>query len=475
MSPATGALGGPRILVFTAVFLSILSLVTHLTGIGLFGAVLFPLALVFIGFNPAAFLLVSLAGFIIFFEAFSHASNIGPLNTPDLVLAAFMIHALLARRTLTFTVPVSGLLITLYAFLLYALARSIGPAMTVGPFDNWLFRDVKCLFYLGMAAYICRSKYLGPKNLTLLLLAIVCMTAVHGAICIFESIRTGTRAITWNEIYMADGVVLAVVLLSIPQLRSWNRLLITSLVITVLSLLVTETRGIWIATTASLFLYGAIALLVSDRARIARIRKNVAIAAMVAAVVIGFLKVAMNFSVIGKITGRLGQGSVVELADPYSSMGYRLHESYVVWENRTWLGHGSGAGLHLFFTQLGKSQVMDWWGIHSEYFEVLHKYGFIGLGLFLVFLGMLAWRAMRIAMSPKILDRSMGLAVLLCLSNHAVASITSGYLIREHVMIFLLLLIVITERFHPAAARSRRLSKSRIRAAHHPMPAAEGI
>lgn len=465
MIPATAGLGRSRPFgwMAAAVYLSVLALVTHLSGFGPFGVALFPVALIITGFTPITFLWVSLAGFLLFFEAHLPGSNAGPFNSPDLAAAAFLLHSIMARNGFTYRLPVSPLLLCLYVFLAYAAALSVGPAFTFGPLDNWLLRDLKCLLYLGLAAMLVRDPMLGPKHLVLLLLGMVTLTSAHSALCVLEFLLRGGRIGTWNEIYLADALLLATVLFTLPQLQKWRRVLGFCLVLCFLGLLVTETRGVWMGAALSLLLYATIQVAGSNRTRLVRIGKVLATIVLLFVAASFLLRLTINYDITARVRDRFAQGgSVSELINPYSSLGYRLHESYAVWEQRSWFGHGTGARLHLFFTQMGKSEMMDWWAIHSEYFEILHKYGFVGLALFLLLLGMMAWRALRLALMKKSVHSAMGFSVLLSLANHAVASITSGYIIREHVAIYLVVLIVILERFYPAVLRSREAAARRL-------------
>jgi hypothetical protein len=131
--------------------------------------------------------------------------------------------------------------------------------------------------------------------------------------------------------------------------------------------------------------------------------------------------------------------SIIELADPFSSMGYRLHESWAIWDQRTFFGHGTGATLRLYFTQLGLSQFYDWWSIHSGYFEILHKYGFLGLGIFTWMYVAFLIRAKRHLASPDKFTQIFGGVLFAVLVNHAVVSITTGYFLRWAVLLWIIL------------------------------------
>ena len=180
------------------------------------------------------------------------------------------------------------------------------------------------------------------------------------------------------------------------------------------------------------------------------------------------MRLSIGMGLFDFIRMRTTSFSPQELVDPASSLGYRITESLVVWEKRSWFGHGSGAPDYLYFTQLGNSKFINWWSIHSEYFELLHKYGFVGMGLFMWFLLVLMIRALRMAFHAKAFVSAMGFLVLTTVINHALVSITSGYLIRENVMLYLVLMVGIVERFHPRT-RASRLRAARERAPSGPV------
>ena len=55
---------------------------------------------------------------------------------------------------------------------------------------------------------------------------------------------------------------------------------------------------------------------------------------------------------------------------------------------------------------------------------------------------------------------AIGFAVLITLCNHCLVSITSGYLIRENVMLYMVLLVGMAERYLPRAVRKKRTETS---------------
>jgi hypothetical protein len=128
-------------------------------------------------------------------------------------------------------------------------------------------------------------------------------------------------------------------------------------------------------------------------------------------------------------------------------MGYRIYESYMVWRNKTLFGHGSGARILLLFTQWYPPRFIKWWAIHSGYFDLLHKYGFIGLGLYISIILLMLKRGMFLMRTRKRITQTFGTIVFLTLLNHAAVSITSQCFFRENVMIYIVLLIGIVEYY----------------------------
>ena len=84
---------------------------------------------------------------------------------------------------------------------------------------------------------------------------------------------------------------------------------------------------------------------------------------------------------------------------------------------------------------------MYWWSIHSEYMEILHKWGFCGLGLYFLFLGVYLFNAIRLALSKNKFIAGIGAIAFLTIANTAVVSITSGYMTRVNMLMWDIIMI----------------------------------
>jgi hypothetical protein len=438
-------------LVASLAFLAITSLITHITHQGWFGFILAPVPLLFYRPNGFRMMLLAFAAYVVFYEVSTPGSDFLFFSTPDSIVIAYIALAFFFSPNLSaFSIPMSAGLVPVYAFTLYGLALSVLPIL-VYHLDYYVMRDVKCLLFLAMVPLLCRREepLFDPKNIFRLLLAIVVFTTVHSLTLLVGFFATHIRPLTWNEIYLADAVLIIPILLTLNPEKRVRILLYVCLPICLVGLLATQTRGLWLSSLIAFIIYAGVRLAKARTLKVGALLKSAQ--AILALVVLAevLLRLSVGSGVIDFVQTRLFQHSNNEFINPFSSLGYRIHESLVVWEKRTWFGHGSGARLYLFFTQLGLSKFINWWSIHSEYFEILHKYGFIGLGIFMTFIMSLMWRAYRIAMRGKAFPSAMGFLVFTTLINHCLVSITSGYLIRENVMIFLVVLIGIVERYHP--------------------------
>jgi O-antigen ligase len=439
-------------------YLAILSIATHLSGQGWLGFLLAPAPMVFLRLDAFRFMLLALSGYLLFFEASNPAANFEYFNNPDLMVLAYMLLYLFNRRGFAvFRLPLSRGLLPLYAFILYGLALSVGPLAEFGP-DLYVIRDVKNLLFLCLVPVLCRrdERALDPKPLFLLLLAILVFTAAHAVVVLTDFVATGARVVTWNEVFFADGVLIAPILLGLDLTRATRRILVACLALCLLGLIAAQTRGLWLSVIVSFALYMAMRMRHSRRFGVGALLNRLPLILLLLAAIELILRFSSGKGAADFLMNRLSASQSNELVDPWSSLGYRIHESLVVWEKRTWFGHGSGARLYIFFTQLGMSKFINWWSIHSEYFEILHKYGFAGLGLFLWFLAATLRRAWKVAMSGSRYPSAIGYVAVITLVNHGVVSITSGYLVRENVMLYMVLVVAMVERYRsrlePAAA-----------------------
>lgn len=438
-------------LVAALAFLAVTGIVTQVTHFSWLGFALSPLPLLFYRIDAFRMVLLTLAGYILLYEGSQPGSNFLFFNTPDSMMLVFIAMTLFfSRGPGSVSIPISANLVPLYAFILYGLALSVGPILQFG-FEFYVMRDVKCILFLALVPLLCRrgEPLFDPKNIFRILLAIVAYTTLHSVIELAGFFATGNRLLTWNEIYFSDTVLLIPILLTLNPEKRTRTFLHICLAICLLGLLATQTRGLWLSTLITFLLYGGLRLAKSRTLKIGAVARGVqaALAMLIAGEII--LRLSLGVGVLEFIQTRMMAHSNNELINPYSSLGYRIHESLVVWEKRTLFGHGSGARLYLYFTQMGMSEFVNWWSIHSEYFEILHKYGFVGLGIFMIFIISLIRRAYRMAMHGKTFPSAMGFLVFSILINHCLVSITSGYLIRENIMLLMVLMVGIVERYYP--------------------------
>ena len=438
-------------LVAALAFLAVTGIVTQVTQFSWLGFALSPLPLLFYRMDAFRMVLLTMAGYILFYEGSQAGSNFLFFNTPDSMMLVFIAMTLFfSRGPGSISIPVSAGLVPLYAFILYGLALSVAPIIQFG-FEFYVMRDVKCLLFLALVPLLCRrdEPLFDPKNIFRILVAIVGFTSLHSLIELAGFFATGNRLLTWNEIYFSDAVLLIPILLTLNPEKRTRMFLYACLAICLLGLLATQTRGLWLSTLITFFLYGALRLARSKTIKIGAVVRSAQIALAMLIAGEAILRLSLGVGILEFIQSRMMAHSNNELINPYSSLGYRIHESLVVWEKRTWFGHGSGARLYLYFTQMGMSKFINWWSIHSEYFEILHKYGFVGLGIFMVFLIGLIRRAYRIAMHGKAFPSAMGFLAFSIMINHCLVSITSGYLIRENIMLLMVLMVGIVERYYP--------------------------
>lgn len=445
-------------LVLALGFLAALSLATHATHQGWLGFALAPLALLVVRLDSFRFLLLSFACYLFFFESSARSSTFLFFDVPDSLFIAFVAMSLLSRPDpFRLALPGGALPLLLGLFVAYGLLLSVYPLRVYGILDIYVLRDLKNLLYLALAIPFCLAgkEVSAPGNVYRLLIAIVAFTALHALVALAGFAAGSPRAITWNEVYFADSILICAVLLRLDWSGRMKLFLRVCLGVCVLGLLATQTRGLWLSTVACLLIYAGIQILRNRGMGWRRMAEGLPVMLILLLAVEGIFRLALGKGILDFVQARLSSAQPDELIDPFSSMGYRLHESAAVWEKRSWFGHGSGARLYLFFTQLGMSKFINWWSIHSEYFELLHKYGFLGLGLFMAFLAVLLRRSWQVAGRPNRAVSALGLVALLTVLNHMLVSVTSGYLIRENVMIWLVLMVVIAHRYRPRAAESR--------------------
>jgi O-antigen ligase len=409
------------------------------------GFVLVPFAFLFTRLNPYRFLVLWIASCLFVFETFR--STFLFVSTSD-VLAftyAFLLLVFALPKGLRFRVPVNAAFVPLY--LLIVLAFALAPrSLGAYPLLNVAF-DLKMIALMALipVLIVLEGPQKEPKKIFLLLGSVILFSSLHAVELLLRFLVLGDkRPVTWTGIFMANALILCVIGLQLPFSSRVRWLLRIALVLCALAIVVVQTRGLWLSTAVCLGFLFVGALLRMGRRMFGFLLRFALIAGG------GMLALNFGFIALGGqslsafMSRRLSDLEWVGLLDPYSSTGYRLHESWAVWDERTFWGHGPGATLHLFFTQMDKSEFMDWWSIHSGYFEILHKYGFAGvilLGWMGIALFLKGWRMTRL---KNRWERAAGAGVMLMLLNHAVYSVSSNEFNRPNSPIMWFLAFYIT-------------------------------
>jgi len=103
---------------------------------------------------------------------------------------------------------------------------------------------------------------------------------------------------------------------------------------------------------------------------------------------------------------------------------------------------------------------MKWWSIHSEYFEILHKWGFVGLGLYLWFLyKFFPGNHSKSCNRKKKFVSSLGAIAFLSLLNTSIISLSSGYFGRVNMIFYDILLIGIVVNYYVLGHRQKNLRR----------------
>jgi hypothetical protein len=145
-----------------------------------------------------------------------------------------------------------------------------------------------------------------------------------------------------------------------------------------------------------------------------------------------------------------------ELINPFSSLGYRIYESVSVWLKRSLWGHGTGAYLYLFQTQMGRMKFLYWQSIHCEYMEILHKWGFFGLGLYFVFIATYLFQSFKLFISKKKFVSLIGAIAFLTFSNTLIISVTSGYMFRVNMLMWVNLMIGVIVNYRTRLLKNKQ-------------------
>jgi O-antigen ligase len=316
------------------------------------------------------------------------------------------------------------------------------PSLTKLGKDYYVLLDIREILIFLLVPFLLLYKKIRIKDYLILLLVIIYSTTFLAVNIIISYLITKDRILTWNETFFADAILLAMIM--IFYLKSTKIKLFLSVfgVLCFFAMLFTQTRSIWLSCVIC-----AVILLIIELFRnfnLKKILKSTSVLIVAVLVIISMGSIFKN-TITNLVVNRFSEFEVTELINPASSTGYRMYESYMVIRNATLFGHGAGARLFLVDTQGKKLQWHYWWSIHCEYFEILHKFGYIGLGLFLAFLLVYFWRAFMLVLHPKKLIHTIGLVSMLIMLQHCIVSITSGYLIRDNIVPFLVILIILVE------------------------------
>jgi O-antigen ligase len=320
---------------------------------------------------------------------------------------------------------------------------SIIPFLKMGP-DIYLLKDFKNALYLSTLAFFLQTNIFKLKNLIKIFIVIILFSALYALICVFDYFNNFERISTWNEVFFGVSIPIGIILLNFIKEKKIRLAIIVSIIINFLGLLVTQTRGIWLSTLISIILYLFISI---KGTRVSKLIKNSVIIGMSIFTLLIILELTLNLNVAHYVTERLSERQKYELINPYSSMGFRVYESYMVYKHRSLFGHGSGARLYMFHPLRG--MWINWWYFHSEYFEMLHKYGYVGVVLLLIIIVLTLSRSFKMFIHPKKTIRTLGAISFCSLLSISIFSVTSGYLSRPNVMFLLLLIYGCTEKYYP--------------------------
>jgi O-antigen ligase len=415
-----------------------------------------PLPLLMFRFNSFHFMILYSACNLFFFPVSLDSSNIYIFQIADSCLIIFLACYFFQKKNFfSFTVPINSLLLSLYLFLAYVMILSIQPLLTKG-FDKWLLFDIKRCLTLGLTAFFCTQPLFGPKKIVSLLLFFVLFTSLNGLMGFIQFLSTQERFMTWNEIYFGNIFIVCLVMLTVIRNKKYQLFLVLSAAILFLSMLATETRSIWIPTALCSFFY--VLYMFRLKMKTVTIKKIVKVVCLLCGFLLLIdlvLRITVTSDLGTVIVNRMASDDISDVVNPFTSVGYRLYESLVVWKQKTFWGHGTGAYLYLYETQLFRSRFIYWWSIHSEYMEILHKWGFFGLGLYLLFIGIYLNQSMKLLRSKKKVVSAFGAIAFFTFLNTLLVSVTSGYMMREHMIIWVILMIGCVSYY-----RSREFFKS---------------
>jgi O-antigen ligase len=406
---------------------------------------LIPFAFLFAKLNPYRFLVLWIGSCLCLVETYRSTFLFVSASDALPIAYAFLLILFALPKGFRFRVPMNSAFVPLYLFIALALAlapRAFGESPPLGfAFD---LKMISLMAFIPVLIAL-EGPEREPKKIFLLAGTVIVFSSLHAVELLLRFLLLGDqRPITWTGIFLANSLLFCVLGLQLPFSSRVRWLLRIALVLCALAIVVMQTRGLWISTFFCLGLLFLGTLLRMGR-RMFRFLLRFVLIAGVGLVAINFGFIALGGqSLAAFVTRRLSDLEWIGLLDPYSSTGYRIHESWAVWDERTFWGHGPGATINLFFTQMDKSEFMDWWSIHSGYFEILHKFGFVGV-ILVGWMGLaLFLKGWKLARRKNPWEHAAGAGVMLMLLNHAVYSISSNEFNRPNSPIMWFLAFYVT-------------------------------
>jgi hypothetical protein len=436
------------LLVISFVYLSVLSLFANATGHISIALLLAPLLFFLIKFDAFNFIVVYFSCNLFFFDPYKSSAFFNVLNVTvslqiaDAFLIVFLAGCFFSKKNLfSFAFPRSGLLFTFYLFIAYVLIMAINPLLAKGG-DLWLVYDIKIFLVFALVAFFCTQPLYTPKKIIYIFFAVILFADLYALIVIGKFLFAKERQITWNEIYFSNMTIVSIVLFTAMRNKFCKVMLAVAIFISVFGILASQTRSIWISTFLCSMAY-LVCFFIRKLKNIdvGKVTKFIIIMALSLLAVEIIMRVFLKTDLLYYLTKRMTITDNTELINPFSSLGYRIYESTSVWLKRSFWGHGTGAYLYLFQPLLGQMKFLYWQSIHCEYMEILHKWGFFGIGLYFVFIATYLFQSFKLFISKKKFVSLLGAIAFLTFSNTLIISVTSGYMFRVNMLMWVNLMI----------------------------------
>jgi len=448
------------------IYISFCAFVTNISGKASIGFYLGPLVLLFFDIPFYAYYSLILFSFIFCYEPFL---LIGPyILISDSLIIGYIFFKLIKSPQLffTFVFRKTTLQLVVIAFAFYCFLQSVIP-FSQGHVSIIFIQYTKVILYLFLVPFMARKSIFTPKKIGLIVFTILLAITLKSFITIGTFAAFHDRVTTWNEIYFVDGIIISICTYWFTKNKKTRLLLIACILLFSSALIVVETRSLWIGTLAAASIIGLSAL-IKYRYSIKWVSlfKTTLISVLIITVSSIGLSAVLGVSTTELITKRLHSSEKGEEKSPWSSTGYRVYEAVMVWKNRTFWGHGTGATLHIVATQIAALNPNDkhankwwyWWGIHSEYVKILHFYGFAGLFLYISCIITTIITGFRLFTNKKRFIAILGAMIFAITIAHAIISISSGYIIRDNVVPFFIFVFSIAIAYTPVK-RSRKIIK----------------